>query len=858
MNMRDIGSNRLVDWENLKEISDLPNSWEGEVLAKVWWEIVNKSVSVIWWWEVNTASNVWSWSWLYKEKVWVDLRFKKLKAWSNITLNELEDEVEIEAEWTWDVNWPVSSTDNAIARYNSTTGKIIQDSNNTISDDWELSTKAVQLDTTYTPSSYTPWKMHWNSDLWMPEIWSDDASVKLLMSELTFKVKNATGWVISALTAVAPNWATWWNPTVWLAQSNSLSTATPVWLMSSASTNNNSIWFVTLWWRLFWVNTSAFSEWDKLYLSPTVAWWITTTKPTAPNYPVRLWVVTTAHATEWAIIVDIGYENDINNIEYQDTWDWYNATTVQWALDEIWETRFWNWFDRVNQSTQPDFSFDDWTRILTVSVKSWESNFSFYAWWKKFTKTTDQTVTIPDATWMYYFYFDTDWVLQYILESSMWLSAFTEWALIAMVYWNETQNYSLSWVWNEMHWIRMDWMTHIYNHFTTWARYSWWSNPNWLVDWDTTYTSIDSWKMWDEDIYHEIASATNLPFIYRLWATWEWTKTTPWLDVAYKNGWDTYYCWNEYTWSTWQLTESTTSTDYWITFFASMPQWYVKIIWQNAYASRNAARDAIETELQTLNTNWLPSTEITFLYAIIVRRNWDLENLDNWDTYVDLRHIRWVGSSNTWWGLWATDVSVDTTNFDNNLSSADDTVQKALETIDDMSVGWSSPLTTKWDIYWYSTVDTRLPVWTNWQVLSADSAETLWIKWIDASSWWGSSNLVNICTVDWQLTTWMVARYIVSDAWTISKVKASVLTRPSTDHLKIDIRLNWTDVTDSIFTSDLPLEIADDTAATNWVYTVDKTTIDNWTVVANDVIYVYITQIWDDVSASDLTLNIEI
>jgi len=38
----------------------------------------------------------------------------------------------------------------------------------------------------------------------------------------------------------------------------------------------------------------------------------------------------------------------------------------------------------------------------------------------------------------------------------------------------------------------------------------------------------------------------------------------------------------------------------------------------------------------------------------------------------------------------ASDVSADTTNFDNNLSSADDTVQKALNTLNDLSVGGTS------------------------------------------------------------------------------------------------------------------------------------------------------------------------
>ena len=48
--------------------------------------------------------------------------------------------------------------------------------------------------------------------------------------------------------------------------------------------------------------------------------------------------------------------------------------------------------------------------------------------------------------------------------------------------------------------------------------------------------------------------------------------------------------------------------------------------------------------------------------------------------------------------------------------------------------GSPSPLTTKGDIYTYSTTDARLPVGTNGQILSADSSKTAGLFWIDAPS----------------------------------------------------------------------------------------------------------------------------
>lgn len=46
----------------------------------------------------------------------------------------------------------------------------------------------------------------------------------------------------------------------------------------------------------------------------------------------------------------------------------------------------------------------------------------------------------------------------------------------------------------------------------------------------------------------------------------------------------------------------------------------------------------------------------------------------------------------------------------------------------------SSPLTTKGDIWGYSTVNARIPVGTNNQVLTADSAQTLGVKWAAPAS----------------------------------------------------------------------------------------------------------------------------
>jgi hypothetical protein len=53
---------------------------------------------------------------------------------------------------------------------------------------------------------------------------------------------------------------------------------------------------------------------------------------------------------------------------------------------------------------------------------------------------------------------------------------------------------------------------------------------------------------------------------------------------------------------------------------------------------------------------------------------------------------------------------------------------------DYVQTGSVSPLTTKGDLYGFSTLDARIPIGTNNQVLTADSAQALGLKWATAAS----------------------------------------------------------------------------------------------------------------------------
>lgn len=130
------------------------------------------------------------------------------------------------------------------------------------------------------------------------------------------QVRNATGSTIGAGSVVYINGATGSLPTVTLAQANSEAASSKTYGIVMSNILNNSNGFVVVIGALSNVDTSAFSEGDALWLSPSVPGGYTTTRPVAPAHAVFLGFVTRA-SNNGSIEVSIqnGYElNELHDV----------------------------------------------------------------------------------------------------------------------------------------------------------------------------------------------------------------------------------------------------------------------------------------------------------------------------------------------------------------------------------------------------------------------------------------------------------------------------------------------------------------------------------------------------------------
>jgi hypothetical protein len=235
-----------------------------------------------------------------------------LVAGTNVTLttDATTDSVTITASGgSGDVVGPASSTDNAFARFDSTTGKLLQNSAATLDDNGLASVDGVQFDTTPTSTVGTG-KAVWNADNSCLSVGLDTAVVALLGTDAHVKVYNPSASSLSVMQVVRQSGSSGTRLSVQLALADSdVNSATSIGVVAETITTHGQ-GFIQTAGLLQGVNTMAFNEGDTLWLSASTPGLITSTRPTAPSHGVRIGYCIKKSAGAGIILIDIlnGFE----------------------------------------------------------------------------------------------------------------------------------------------------------------------------------------------------------------------------------------------------------------------------------------------------------------------------------------------------------------------------------------------------------------------------------------------------------------------------------------------------------------------------------------------------------------------
>lgn len=219
--------------------------------------------------------------------------------------------------------------------------------------------------------------------------------------------------------------------------------------------------------------------------------------------------------------------------------------------------------------TDSAISFNDGLRRFTIAPTG--VSFDYYIKGTRFTETATRTVDISDTEGLHFIYFDGTSLLSTTTFSESLLKDF---AYVSVIYWDATNNTHVYFA-DERHGLTMDWSTHIHMHTSFGAQYTGGlALGSITADGDGSLDahgqlSVSDGSIRDEDLKHTITDGSpqtlsfpaEIPVLYRSGANGDWRiKSADTFPIIYSGtagyvGVNGRLPFNEFTGSTWQLTE---------------------------------------------------------------------------------------------------------------------------------------------------------------------------------------------------------------------------------------------------------------------------------------------------------------
>lgn len=213
-----------------------------------------------------------------------------------------------------DVTGAASSTDNAVVRFDGTTGKVIQNSTVALDDNGNFTNvNSIGFDTTPATLPTSVGTMFWDDGDGVPSTILKGGNTTLQIGTQEYaRVYNDSGTTLTIGQVVYISGAQGNRVAVKLAKADVEATSFGTIGLVSETIANGAEGFIITSGALYKLNTNGLTAGATVYLSPTTAGAVTTTKPQAPNQLVVLGWVERVSATVGSIYVkvDNGYEMD--------------------------------------------------------------------------------------------------------------------------------------------------------------------------------------------------------------------------------------------------------------------------------------------------------------------------------------------------------------------------------------------------------------------------------------------------------------------------------------------------------------------------------------------------------------------
>jgi hypothetical protein len=213
-----------------------------------------------------------------------------------------------------DVVGPASATDNAITRFDLTTGKLIQNSTVTLDDNGNIiNANSLGLDTTPATVPTAVGTVSWDDGDGVPTVQLKGGNVNLQVGTQEYaRVYNDSGTTLTRGQVVYISGSQGNRVAVKLARADVEATSFGTIGLVAETINNGAEGFIVVSGALYKLNTTGLTAGATVYVSPTTAGALTTTKPQAPDQLVVVgWVERVDNIVGSIYVkVDNGYELD--------------------------------------------------------------------------------------------------------------------------------------------------------------------------------------------------------------------------------------------------------------------------------------------------------------------------------------------------------------------------------------------------------------------------------------------------------------------------------------------------------------------------------------------------------------------